>query len=140
MSVSARQLASPRPLPPGARVSLAWEILAAYAAMRRSLQDDDFRNTLERLPDTAAAAGRVDELAAARRVARASIRTLSLLPGGSRCLMRSLVVTTLLARRGISARLVVGVRSDDEFEAHAWVEHRGVPVLEPGTFERLLEH
>ena len=69
------------------------------------------------------------------------VRTLTLLPTDSRCLMRSLVLTQLLARRGIESRFVLGVRSGAEFKAHAWVERNDVPLLPPGDagFERLLE-
>ncbi|MDQ3569707.1 MAG: lasso peptide biosynthesis B2 protein [Actinomycetota bacterium] len=75
------------------------------------------------------------------RLGRAVSRTLRLLPTDSRCLVRSLVLTALLARRGLSSLLVIGVRSDPEFAAHAWVEHAGRPLLPPGeeTFQRLLE-
>jgi hypothetical protein len=55
--------------------------------------------------------------------------------------VRSLVLTRLLAARGIEATLVIGARTDPEFLAHAWVEHHGEPVLSPGdgTFARLVE-
>jgi hypothetical protein len=47
-----------------------------------------------------------------------------------------------MARRGLDSTLIIGVgRDGDEFAAHAWVEHRGVPVLPTGggQFERLHE-
>ncbi len=48
-----------------------------------------------------------------------------------KCLTRSLVLQTLLARRGIASDLVIGVRKEGErFGAHAWVEWRGRPVAE----------
>jgi hypothetical protein len=76
-----------------------------------------------------------------RRLGYAVVRTLRLLPTDSRCLMRSLVLTRLLARRGIAGTLVIGVRTGERFEAHAWVEHSGTPLLDPGdaTFRRLVE-
>jgi len=54
--------------------------------------------------------------------------------------MRSLVLTALMARRGVPAMIVIGV-CPDPFAAHAWVEYRGRPLLQPATapFERLLE-
>jgi Transglutaminase-like superfamily len=66
---------------------------------------------------------------------------LELVPGDTRCLARSLVLTRLLARRGIPAKLVIGIRADPEFLAHAWVECEGKPVLSPGdgSFARLVE-
>jgi hypothetical protein len=77
----------------------------------------------------------------ALRLACSVRRTLDLIPADSRCLMRSLVVTRLLARRGIEGTLVLAVRADDGFGAHAWVEVEGQPVLEPASapFERLAE-
>jgi hypothetical protein len=62
-------------------------------------------------------------------------------PGDTRCLVRSLVLTRLLARRGIQAKLVIGASAGGEFLAHAWVEHDGYPVLNPGdgSFGRLVE-
>jgi hypothetical protein len=80
-------------------------------------------------------------LAEARRLGRAVQLTLTLLPGDKRCLTRSLVLTQLLARRGISAKLVIGARTAPSFLAHAWVEHAGDPVLPvgDGSFGRLVE-
>jgi transglutaminase-like putative cysteine protease len=50
------------------------------------------------------------------------------------------VLTKLLARRQIPARLVIGVRSKPSFSAHAWVEHHGEPVLPTdGEYRRLVE-
>ena len=75
------------------------------------------------------------------RLGRAVTRTLPLLPTESRCLMRSLVLTSLLARRGLPSRVVIGVKSGGEFGAHAWVEHEGEPVLptDRAEFGRLTE-
>lgn len=75
------------------------------------------------------------------RLGRAVSRTLRLLPTDSRCLVRSLVLTGLLARRGLSSTLVIGVRPEPEFAAHAWVEHAGEPLLQTGEgrYGRLAE-
>jgi len=69
------------------------------------------------------------------------MRLLSVLPTDSRCLIRSLVLLALLERRGAGATLVVGVRTEPQFAAHAWVECQGEALL-PMTdgddrFERL---
>lgn len=54
------------------------------------------------------------------------------------CLVRSLVVVLLLRRRGIAAELRVGVRTlTGRFEAHAWVEHCGVPLGEDADVARV---
>jgi hypothetical protein len=81
----------------------------------------------------------VEEHDTARRLGRAVQRTLRLLPTDSRCLIRSLVLTRLLARRSIPNTLVIGVRKTGEFEAHAWIEHGGQPILPAGEYTRLTE-
>jgi hypothetical protein len=73
-----------------------------------------------------------DRLLTGIRLGHTVGRTLGVLPADSRCLVRSLVLTSLLARRGIGSVLVIGVCAQPEFEAHAWVECSGVPLLEPG--------
>jgi Transglutaminase-like superfamily len=82
-----------------------------------------------------------DPLVEARHLGSAVTRTLALLPGDTRCLVRSLVLTRLLARRGIPATLVIATRTTPSFAAHAWVEHAGRPVLPPGdrSFGRIVE-
>ena len=53
-----------------------------------------------------------------------------LLPGGSRdCLPRSLALFVFLKRCGIDCNHVIGVQRTP-FQAHAWVEIEGEPVLE----------
>jgi hypothetical protein len=120
---------------------LAFEILDAYMRARWALRRAELAEALEHLrgpailpvPDNAARAG--------VRLGRAVVRTLRPLPTDTRCLMRSLVLSRLLARRGVPATLVIGVSREHGFESHAWVEHDGVPLLPPGgpTFTRLLE-
>lgn len=47
------------------------------------------------------------------------------------CLRRALVLQRLLAARGHRVTLQVGVRREQgALQAHAWLEHRGVPLLE----------
>jgi hypothetical protein len=49
------------------------------------------------------------------------------------CLPRSLTLLRLLGREGIRAELRLGVRhGNGTVEGHAWVEHEGVAVNEPG--------
>jgi hypothetical protein len=58
------------------------------------------------------------------------VRTITVLPADSRCLMRSLVLTRLMARRGLGSTLVLSVSPQQpQFEAHAWIEHAGVALL-----------
>ena len=49
--------------------------------------------------------------------------------GPANCLTRSLYLWWLLRRRGVESELRIGVRlADGALEAHAWVEHAGVPI------------
>ncbi len=126
-----------------ARLRLAIEILAAYAQARRALRRAPIEAAVASLrsqsPPTDATTTR--SLEEALQLGRAVTRLLVHLPGDTRCLARSLVLTRLLARRGIEAKLVIGARARPEFLAHAWVEHAGDPVLDPGddSFGRLVE-
>jgi hypothetical protein len=66
------------------------------------------------------------------------MRLLGVLPTDSRCLIQSLVVLALLERRAVRSTLVIGVRVEPKFAAHAWVECDGEPLLPTGTgFARL---
>ncbi len=131
-----------RDLSLGERGRLATEILAAYVLARRELRRASIGAAVERL--RASATARVSAegtLAEARHLGRAVARTLALVPGDTRCLVRSLVLTQLLSRRGIPSTLVIGARTGPDFLAHAWIEHDGEPVLSPGdgSFGRLVE-
>ena len=131
-----------RPLTSREKVALVGEIMTTYVRMYRAMRHPDvievarqaraIRRPLPR-PDGAA------EFRVARRMGRFVGRTLRVLPTDSRCLIQSLVVTRLLARRSIPCKLIVGVRKGNEFEAHAWVEYEGIPVLPAGEFVRLME-
>ena len=54
-------------------------------------------------------------------------------PGAS-CLVRALAAQILLARAGVPATLRLGIRKDPDgkFQAHAWLEWRGEPLLGDG--------
>jgi hypothetical protein len=125
------------------RAELAAEIVVAYARARRELRRAPIEEVVGKLRAGAPAAGGEGPapLAEAQRLGHIVVRTLRFLPGDTRCLRRSLVLTQLLARRGISARLVIGARTAPDFLAHAWVEHDGTPVLSPegSSFGRLVE-
>jgi hypothetical protein len=107
-------------------------------AQRRS---GDIREVLATVRDEPlATATSVDRpQAVAHRLASAVARAMPRLPTDSRCLAQSLVLSNLLARRGVRSRLVIGVETEDEFGAHAWVEMDGEPLLPPGQFGRLAE-
>jgi len=125
------------------KIVLALEVLAAYMQVRLWLR----RKGLDAAVTRARAGSTIRRQApveAARvqalRLAYAVVRTLRVLPADSRCLMRSLVLTRLLGQRKIASTFVIGVQSGGTFAAHAWVEHRGEPVLPTDdTYGRLLE-
>jgi Transglutaminase-like superfamily len=140
MMVLARQEEAFRPLPLRGKLGLAYEILRTYAQVRRLARDRDIRAVLEEVRADVPIRGRDNAtFVNGLRLGRAVGRTLRLVPSDTRCLIRSLVLTTMLSRRGIESSLVIGVRSDDGFEAHAWVEHRGSPLLPDEDFGRLVE-
>lgn len=70
---------------------------------------------------------RIVDRGRAERYRRAAVRAYRLLPFTSTCLRRSLVEFWLDRLAGIDARLVIGVRSNPAFGAHAWVEVHGEP-------------
>ncbi len=118
------------------KVALGVEILAAYARARWLLRRAGVPGAVDALRSVTPSEGlrartvREDELLGLR-LGRAVVRVLGLLPTDSRCLVCSLVLTRLLARRGIPSALVIGVASEPAFAAHAWVETGDVPLLAP---------
>jgi hypothetical protein len=135
---AASGLASARRLPLTARAALAWEIAASYAVARWRLRRDGLRPALTALRAGApprAVSGEREAVEVGRRLGRAVGRTLRVLPADSRCLMTSLVLTRVLARRGIESELVISVRPGERFAAHAWLERDGVALLPPDAPE-----
>lgn len=116
------------------KARLALEILFTYARRRRRIRALALPDLLAVLRggvvDRQIPAWRVPgEHVAAVRVGRAVARMLPSLPGDTRCLTQALVLTELLARRGIGSTLVISAAPGEEFTAHAWLEHGGMPVL-----------
>jgi len=133
-----------RPLRTGQQIRIATEIVASYCAARWWIVRLSFpesviaaRNVRPRSP-LGLEEGELD--AAGIRLGYAVQRTLRALPVDSRCLVTALVLTRMLARRGIEHTFVLGVRAQPRFTAHAWVERGAVALLptEP-EFQRLLE-
>ena len=112
-----------------ARAALAAEVLVTYALVRWHVGRQDLPTAVAALrarPRRRPPRARDrDE----RGLAASAERVVAKLPGDSRCLMRSLVVLTMLARRGIDSRLVLAARPEPTFGAHAWVERGGEPLL-----------
>lgn len=134
-----------RRLNPVERARLILEVIASYRQARRVLRRMPIRLAVQILrggaPADATRGSEREVLAEAWRLGRAVRLTLRWLPGDTRCLTRSLVLTQMLARRGIEAKLVIGVQVDGAFSAHAWVELAGEPVLpvEEHSTGRLVE-
>src|SRR6185312_13800766 len=85
-----------------ARARLAGEIVATYARARRELRGRPIEAAIASLradPSLPPLADPADGLEEARRLGWVVARTLRLLPGDTRCLTRSLVLTRLLAQR-----------------------------------------
>lgn len=134
-----------RPLSARERAGLVREILTAYAEARRIMRQMAIEPAVRALradwQEDAERGNEREVLGEAWRLGRAVERTLRLAPGDTRCLTRSLVLTRLLARRGIPSQLVIGAGTEPSFFAHAWVEHAGQPVLAAGdsSLGRLVE-
>ena len=133
---------SERVRPFGEKVALLVEILSTYPRARWMLARHGLPATVERLravgPGERRAAWGIEEQRAAARLGILVRRVLDPLPFDSRCLMQSLVLTTMLARRGIESDVVIGVKTEPEFTAHAWVESDGVALLPPGDYGRVV--
>jgi hypothetical protein len=117
------------------RVLVGLEILGIYPRAWWLLHHRRLPATLETLrPGGGEGDPPPEGLATAAFLGHAVTRLLTPLPLDSRCLIRSLVLTRMLARRGIPGRLVIGVNPGETLAAHAWVEVAGRPVLHPGDF------
>ena len=130
-------------MPPLKRARLVGEVLATYRRARRLMRNADLPTALRELRAHESSAGPepADSLFVAARLSRAVTLVLARLPTDKRCLIRSLVLSSMLARRQIPASLVLGVRPEasEPFLAHAWVEHAGVPLIPDEGYNRLHE-
>lgn len=89
----------------------------------------DGARSLERSLESAAAQGW--EHGDIEVVERALHRVSRLVPGVT-CIHRALAGQRMLARRGVSARLAIGLRRGEEaIEGHAWLEIGGGAIDEP---------
>ena len=136
---------------PGPEARLTWferlriglEVLVTYVRVRWWLVRLSFPKAVEAARGTRRATqpSPASTATAALRLGGVVQRTLGALPLDAKCLIRSLVLTRMLARRGIEATLVLGVRAKPEFAAHAWVELDGTAIL-PTTreFHRIADY
>jgi hypothetical protein len=119
-----------QPLPLTMKARLIVEIVATYVSARFVLKRHGLPEALRRLRRVTV--HRPTSTIHAKRLGHIVTRTLAPLPADTRCLMRSLVLTRVLARRGIDSRLVIGVHPGERFAAHAWLEHDGAALLPTG--------
>jgi Transglutaminase-like superfamily len=105
-----------------------WLLLEAFAllpAAKRALRLGALRHLPRPAPGGKPARAQAAE--EAQRVARMVAAAARNGPWRTTCLEQSLVLLWLLNRRGIPARLRIGVRKEEgELEAHAWIESGGV--------------
>lgn len=120
-------------LRPMGRVGLVVEVVVQYVRVQWLLRTRPLPAVVATLRAKPARAVPASD----RRLVRATLRVLAVLPTDTRCLVRALVVLALLSRRGREAQLVVGVLRDDGFQAHAWLERDGGALLPSGRFEPL---
>ena len=122
---------------------LAAEILIVYMHVRWLLRREDVRSIVSRgrvVPPRGAPeleTGSREDRVVAVRLGGAVRRTLNVLPADSRCLVQSLVLSRVLSARAIPSTVVIAARSEPRFDAHAWVEHDGFPLLPPRGFDAL---
>jgi hypothetical protein len=102
-------------------------------------------DTVRRWLDRVVVSARIESASADPRMS--AHRTAALLAAVARyvlprpnCLHRALVLNSVLSAQGIASEIRYGVRRHDgKFEAHAWVEHGGEPLTEPGDLHREYE-
>lgn len=149
MSSLYRSDESARRLSPGAKGWLAIEIAVALSEARTRLRR-------QQLPALVAAVRAQNGTRAPRwgrtlpdgrrdgqRLGAAVSRVAERMPGETLCLLQSLALLRLLARRGCpDAQLIIAVRPNGalSIDAHAWVELDGCALLSPGgaDFDRLV--
>ena len=125
-------------MPLDLQLRIAAEIVATYVEVRWRFLRGDVRDVVTALRrDAADMHDPYQAYRIGRRLGQPVRRTLDPLPWDSRCLMRSLVLLRMLARRGVVCELVIGVRPGDRFEAHAWIQHDGHPLLPTLGYEPL---
>lgn len=118
---------------------LVAEALLLYPRVRYLVTAKDLKGALagirrSRRPMFVSAGG-YGPLITGYRLSGAVRGTLGLIPFDGRCLMRSLVLSGMLAKRGIETRLVIGVLPERApagglpLDAHAWIELDGMPLL-----------
>jgi Transglutaminase-like superfamily len=120
-----------KPIPFAGKAKLVAEILVTYVRVRWLVWRRDLPTVVAALRGEGELTTDLRRQAAGVRLGHAVAKTLALVPFDSRCLVRSLVLTRMLSKRGIASTLVLGVDVDPSFRAHAWVESDGRALLPP---------
>ncbi len=120
-----------KPVRPQAKIALGVEIVMTYGRVRWLLWRRDLPSVVGTLRGSEALTTDLRRQAAGARLGHGVERTLRFVPFDARCLVRSLVLLGLLARRGTASTLVLGVEVEPAFSAHAWVESGGRALLPP---------
>jgi hypothetical protein len=125
------------------KAALAREVVWDYVRIRWMLRRRELPGLVTALRAQGGSELRADgdQVLTGLRLGRIVGKTLGALPADSRCLVSSLVLTSLLSRRRIASTLVIGVQAEPDFAAHAWVECAGLALLDPGEtdYARLTE-
>jgi Transglutaminase-like superfamily len=130
---------SSAPLGPLQRLVLTAELVVSYGVARRLVRRTALPATLEQLREGRCVPAPWPLVTDnPYQLAAVTGRVLRLVPADTRCLMRSLTLLTLLARRGVSVTLVLAATEEEQFGAHAWVELHGRPLLTPEAEHRRL--
>lgn len=130
-----------RELSPRDRVLLLklWLLLPIVAVLLRLLDYLRTLRILSRWSQAAPVQARLpaDAMSYALRLGRLATIAGRYVPTNGSCLRQSLLVWWLLRRKGMPAELRIGVRTQEGFTAHAWVEVDGQPVNDtPDVGER----
>lgn len=107
-------------------------VVAAFVAValsRLSLKLGGFRRTIRWARWLARRSATTLDRGLAERSARSVAVAAAFFPGRAICLEQSVALYVLLRRRGVEAVLRIGAQPYP-FQAHAWVEVEGQPILE----------
>jgi hypothetical protein len=105
--------------------------LWAVKALTRATSFERWRHVLEPMPPASKRGGAVLGEREIAEVVWAVDQVSQRFPNALTCLPRALAVRRMLASRGVSTTLELGVARDDQgkFEAHAWVLYEGRVII-----------
>lgn len=118
-----------------------WRALALLPLVRLSLRIRGYKKTQEWLDRRLAGSDALQHASYGNASLERTCRMVSVAVhygiGNSSCLDESLVLWYLLRSQGVATSLRIGVRKEnEEFAAHAWVEHEGVALNQKEEIHR----